>query len=294
MPRSVEELERRIHQSTEPRFRGQLLARGLARNVIWSAGALPPGSPPFSPLLTSDLLSYGLALFEIGLQLREIARDNPTLTIAFEHAAEAIESVVRDGDPERTDRGFYTVVAAAAYHLGHFSARAFSLFPSRLEVLNLSPAERVVAWLMRRDFDALRSALLEWAAAGGFDVTLASYLGRTSGEAEFDSALSLSLNSLFHKAIAHFDYALETGNAESVQNALQFLEAGTLAAAEFESVPFWWVFTIGRHLIDDLWGESLHVRLPNPVEDQPGSKWSQLRKLFIAELHQQDRAEVDL
>ena len=111
----------------------------------------------FHPRLSADLIAYGLALFELGLQIRGVDRAHPSVSRAFERAGEAIESVVRDGDPNWNERGFYTVVAAAAYHLGHFSARAFSLFPSRIEELNLSPAERALTLLMRRDLDGLRA-----------------------------------------------------------------------------------------------------------------------------------------
>jgi hypothetical protein len=64
------------------------------------------------------------------------------------------------------------VLAAAAYHLGHFSARAFSLFPSELEALNLSPAERSLTLLMRRDLVQLRDTLLTYAGPRGFDEAL--------------------------------------------------------------------------------------------------------------------------
>lgn len=295
MPRSVEELVHQIEESTRSGFRGRLVSRGLARNLIWSAGKVPVGSQEFSPLLTSDLLSYGLALFGLGLDLRLAQRDHPAATAAFERAGEAIESVVRDGDPAWNDRGFYTLVAAAAYHLGHFSARAFSLFPSDVEILNLSPAERAISFLMRRDLGALRAVLLDWAASGGgFDGTLAQRFAETGENLDFDLALTLSLDSLFHKALAFFDYSLDTGNADAVRNALRLLEEGITTAADNDSVPFWWIFIIARHLLDDLWDESLHVRLPNPTGDEPGSDWPKLRRLFIAELQRKDRAEIDL
>lgn len=293
MPRSIDELVSRIDESTRPGFRGRLVARGLARSLIWSNGELHTGSPGFSPLLTSDLLSYGLALFELGLQLRAHDRSHGAARNAFERAGEAIESVIRNGDLNWNERGFYTLVAAAAYHLGHFSARAFSLFPSHIEALNLSPAERALTFLMRRDLGALRAALLDWAAGGGFDTTLAARLETAGEELEFDAALTLSLNSIFHKALAFFDYALEAGSAEMVSTALELLDEGIGVATEFDSVPFWWSFTIARHLLDDLWGESLHVRLPNPVDDGPASDWSRLRRLFIAALQRRDRAEID-
>jgi replicative superfamily II helicase len=295
MPRSVDDVAQRIHEATRPGFRGRLVARGLARNLIWSDGKVPTGSQEFSPLLSADLLSYGLALFKLGLEIRGAQRDHEAARTAFERAGEAIESVIRDGDPAWNDRGFYTVVASAAYHLGHFSARAFSLFPSQIETLNLSPTERAVAFILRRDLEALRAGLLHWVASGGgFDATLAARFETTGDDLNFDAALTLSLNSLFYKALAFFDYALDAGSAEAVGTSLNLLNEGIAAATEFNSVPFWWIFTISRHLLDDLWGESLHVRLPNPIVDQPGSDWRNLRRLFIAELQRKDRAEIDL
>ena len=295
MARSIEEVATRIDEATRPGFRGRLAARGLARNLIWSEGVLPPGSPRFDPRLSADLIAYGLALFDLGLQIRVQDRTNPSVMRAFERAGEAIESIVRDGDPAWNERGFYTVIAAAAYHLGHFSARAFSLFPSQAETLNVSPSERALTFLMRRDLNALRMGVLEWAAArGGFDATLAQRFESAGDELDFDAALPLALNTMFHNALAIFDFALESGSEEAVRAALTVLDEGIATASDVNAVPFWWIFTIARHLIDDLWDQSLHVRLPNPVDGAPGSSWNGLRKLFIAQLLRRRRAEIDL
>ena len=176
-----------------------------------------------------------------------------------------------------------------------FSARAFSLFSSQIATLNLSPGERALTFLMRRDLDELRSAVLESAATReGFDATLTDRFERTGDELDFDAALTLSLNTIFHKALGIFDFALEAGSAEAVRSALALLDEGVAAASEFDSVPFWWTFTIARHLLDDLWDQSLHARLPNPTDVPPGSTWPQLRKLFIAGLLRRSRAEIDL
>src|ERR1700677_4939284 len=115
MARSIQQLEERIGTVTAPGFRGRLLARGLARNLIWSKGILPEDAPRFSTntTLTSDLLSYGLGLLGLALELRTLDKLNVRANEAFGRAAEAIEAVVRDGNPESTERGFFTVVAAA-------------------------------------------------------------------------------------------------------------------------------------------------------------------------------------
>src|ERR1700677_4600204 len=175
MSLTPETISKRIQEATRPRFRTQLAARGLARNLIWNAGKLPPGSPSFSVTLSSDLISYGLGLFNLGLRLRRVDKSNPMANRAFERAAEAIESVIRDGDPLWNERGFYTVIAASAYHLGHFSARAFSILPSANDAQNLSPAERTLVSLMRRDISALKLSILDWVTPNGsFDDTLAA------------------------------------------------------------------------------------------------------------------------
>lgn len=292
MARSPKQIRSRIEEAIRPGFRGRLLARGLARNLIWTKGKIPEGGQKFSPLLTSDLLSYGVALLQLGLELRTEARQDTAAKDAFERAAEAIESVVRDGDPEFNERGFYTVLAAAAYHLGHFSARAFSLFPSELEALNLSPAERALTLLMRRDLGQLRASLQPYIGQGGFDETLAGRLGQMDDEAESDQWIFLTLDSMYHKALAIFDYAFESGSREAIQSTLALLDEGAAASSEYNAVSFWWVFILTRHLVDDLWDQSLHTRLPVSPDD--GSQWTDLRRLFIAKLARQDRAEIEI
>jgi hypothetical protein len=169
------------------------------------------------------------------------------------------------------------------------------MFPSQLEELNMSPAERALALLMRRDLDALRTAIFDWtAASGGFDQALAGKFESAGDELGLDAALVLSLNTLFHKAVAIFNFALESGSNDVVQTSLALLDHGIAISSEFNSVPFWWIYIIARHLIDDLWDQSLHVRLPNPTDVAPGSNWRGLRRLFIAQLLRRRRAEIDL
>ncbi len=295
MPESAESLVARIANATQPGFRFRLVARGLARGMIWTDGQLPPDSPQFVPTLSGDLLSYGLSLIGAGLRLRLLAPGHPAIARAFERGGEAIEAVVRNGDPAWPERGFYTMIAAAAYHLGRFSARAFSLLAGELQTLNLSPAERALVLVMRRDLPALRVAIRAYAGdGGGFDNALAMALVVGAADLAIEGALQLSLDALFHRALASFDAALETGDEALLVQALGFLAEGIAAAADADSVPFWWSFTIAWHLLEDLWGHSLHVRLPRPANDPAGSRWSVLRQLFISLLLRRPTAEIDL
>jgi superfamily II DNA/RNA helicase len=294
MPLTAEQLVGYITDTVEPGFRHDLVSRGLARSMLWSDGELPAGSPVYSSTLGEDLVGYGFALFSLCLQLRDTDRANPILPSAFERAAEAIESVIRRGPGDLPQRGFLTVVAAASYHLGHFSARAFSLFSGGVRDWNFSPSEQSLTALFIRDLNLLRDRIAPWFIDGGFDTTLTRlYQGRRA-QLSPDQALQFLLNSQFHKSLASFEYALETGSDTARTAAIAHLDQGIAAAHDFEHITFWWIFTITRHLFDDLWDNSLHVRLPNPPPTGPNDHWASLRKFFVATLARRSLAEIDL
>jgi superfamily II DNA/RNA helicase len=294
MPLNTEQIANLIRQATAPGFRGNLVSQGLSRSILWTDGHLPEGAPNYLSSLSSDLLDYGFSLLDLGLQLRAQDKSHPLLSVAFERSAESIEAVVRRGEPELVEKSFLTVAAAAAYHLGHFSARAFSLFAGAEANSNFSPAERTLRNLFVRDLTAMRAEILNWAGTGGFDRTLAdTYLGQ--GETlDSDQAIQLLLNTHFQRALACFDYALETGDRTSHENAVAELDLGIRASNDFKHVTLWWVFSLARHLVDDLWDSSLHVRLPVSPIDPDGSTWAQLRRFFVATLVQRSLAEIDL
>ena len=113
---SVEAVEARVREAATPGFRGRLIARGEARSKIWRSGRLPTDAPDFSILLSHDLLSYGYTLLSDGLDLLERSGAIDAAQMAFEAAAQAIESVIHNG-PDRSETDFHRFVAASAYHL---------------------------------------------------------------------------------------------------------------------------------------------------------------------------------
>src|SRR5262249_13535103 len=125
----AQDLEAHIRGLLAKNVRNNLHAKGLARVLVWQDGKLPADSPKYAHDLSADLLDYGYTLLRLSLLLREAQGDSDLVTTAFERSAEAIESVTRRGDPTDRERGFHSVVAACAYHLGHFSARSFCLLP---------------------------------------------------------------------------------------------------------------------------------------------------------------------
>ena len=153
MASTVEETEEIIRQAVATGFRGRLLERGLARSMIWVDGELPDGAPKFADKLNYDLLSYGYSLLSLSIRLRELNGDKDLCRAGFEKSATAIMDVIYNGSPDDPERGFHKVLAASAYHLGRFSAKAFSLIQGGIENENLSRMEQTLSLLMLRQFD---------------------------------------------------------------------------------------------------------------------------------------------
>ena len=166
MPSTIEEIEEAIRQAVAIGFRGRILERGLARSMIWVDGKLLQGAPKFAETLSYDLLSYGYSLLSLAIRLRELNGDVTLCRTAFEKSATAIYDVIHHGNPDDRERGFHKVLAASAYHLGRFSAKAFSLIHSGIESENLSRMERMLSLLMLRQFDKLETLIVEWKVSG--------------------------------------------------------------------------------------------------------------------------------
>src|SRR4051812_4867693 len=163
MARDPRAIEAALRPLLEPNARGRLLARGLARGMIWREGRVPLGGPSFPEDLTDDLLHFGYGVLALALELRDANLEQAEADELFETdeafrvAAESIESAARRGGPTDPFRGLHLVVAAAAYHLAGFAARSYALLPSPDPGLNLSSAETALALLLRRELSRLRS-----------------------------------------------------------------------------------------------------------------------------------------
>ena len=275
--------------------------------MIWRDGSLPVDAPSFSSQLSYDLHSYGYALLGLGLRLREIGGDPAHARIAFERAATALEAVMAKGDREETDRDFHFVMAAASYHLARLSARAYSLLSIVQADDNFSPIERVLALLMRRDMNALRTAVLEHRISGiGSDEEITASIAERLGGLEgttgpfhdteswlFDNLL-VALTDVFFAAMALFLVAVDRGERELLDQALDRLRESLSICGEMNLVPYWWVHRVAIHLLSDLWANTLHERVPKLPVGGEAAGWPPLRELFIASLLSRSKAEIDL
>jgi hypothetical protein len=290
---SIAELTEQLERLTQAGFRNNLLARGLARGMIWSDGRLPDGSPSFSPSLTTDLLDHGYTVLGLALRLRTLDGHAPILDEAFRTAAEAIEAGVRRGESRDEERGFHVVAAAAAFHIAHLAARSYCLLEGGLENLNISSAERLLVHLMRRRLGALAQACRDWLRTGrNTDEGVAALPEDDDADFGAADAARTVVTRNFHRAIAAFQLGLQSGESRLIEDSLHRLDLGTTAAEQLRHVPLWWVHTLARHLLEDLWDRSLHVRIPK--RPNRGDRWNALRRDFIDVLASQDLAHTDL
>jgi len=108
-------------------------------------------------------------------------------------------------------------------------------------------------------------------------------------------AADLALTTSFMRAIALFDHALVSGQAESANRAREQLVGAAEAARALNAVSHWWTATLASHLLDDLWRLSLHQQIPIlPAGDPDESHWNQLRRRYIQRLRSDERAAIEL
>ena len=312
MASTIEEIEQSIREAIAPGFRNRLLERGLARSMIWVDGKLPEGAPRFAEKLSYDLLSYGYSLLSLAIRLRDLGGNDDLCRSAFEKSATAITDVIHDGNPEDPEKGFHKVLASSAFHLGHYSAKAFSLIQSNLENQNLSKIEELLSLLMLRQFDKIEVMVMQWKASGeGSDESLAECL-----ETEIDQLNQIAnpddepeeygmssieipivqqaITDNYFSSIFEFLFALEAGNQELLEKSIFRIDSSLTICSELNLLPQWWVLRVTRHLLKDLWGSSFHKIIPGPQNDGHDTDWNLLRWLFITSLYKRNKAEIEL
>ena len=303
---NLQELEAEVSVALEPAFRGQLLARGQARSMIWRNGSLPTGAPPFAKTLSYDLVSYGDALLVHAMKIRGEGGDEHLARRAFLQAGEAIEAVVANGAPDDPYRGFLRILSAAAFHLGRASARAYSMLVASLDNANLSRLEHALALLILRSLDQLEDQIAGWRASGeASDSRLVDVL-ESQGvqvddadlEGQFEdsvlAALDAALCDQFYSGLSNFLHALQIGEEALVGRAREVLQTGLTVSGDVNMVPQWWCFRLTIDLINDLWQASLQQLLPQTLPNGESAAWEEARGLFTASLYRRQRAEIDL
>lgn len=292
---TVEELEQFLGEVAADGVRGQLLNRGTAWALIRQDGVLPDDAPPLGAAIETDLAEYGFSLLRAALALRERSGSDESSRRGFERAARAFESLVQNDAPDSIDNGFFRVIAAAAYHLANYSAIAFSLLNQSAEDANTNAAESALSLLILRDLNGLRALTQVWLNDETHgDAAVADILTDEDDDADEEEAYSIILNATVCRALAYFDFALQTGDGGLVESAKALLATGQRLAADAGAVSLWWVIRLCQNFIDDLWQHSLHEKLPLISPNGGEQAYPALRNQFLASLYGRKVSEVEL
>lgn len=295
MPDISETLAERVRRLTQIGARGRLVARGLARGIIWRDGKLPPGSPAFGPQLTDDLLDYGYHILGEAFRLADSGESSDDVRRALSIAAEAIEAAMRKNDKGRSDRGFHLIVAATAFHLSQYGARAFCLLSESIETLNLSTVEKAFFFAIRHSFRSLRSQCVEWLTHPQHsDESWAARLSDANDSFDIEDAELGVLTTLILRGMGLYDASLENGDQRLLQSARMILAQGRQLAQDRGYVPSWWSAELASRLFDDLWEHTLHEVLPMAIEGDGSDGWPLLRRRFISLLANRTTSEIEL
>ncbi len=289
---TIEELTTFLEQTTVENFRGRLQARGQARALIRQEGKLPDGSPSFSETIETDLAEYGFSLLRASLALRELGGEPEIWRRGFVQTGNAFESLVQNGSPEVVSHGFFRVIGAASYHLGSYSALAFSMISQGPKNRNLAPIEEALVSLIIRDLEGLGAQAKTWIQDPNHDDEVIAH-AVISGIIDPDDVIMLVVTTTVYRAFAFFEFALQTGTEVLVEEARKLLRKTLSLAKNANAVSLWWIVRIAFNLIDDLWSSSLHRILP--LEGPPdATNYQELRRLFIGELYGRKTAEIEL
>ena len=290
-----EQLEAELRRLISADARDRLLAKGLARGIIWKDGIVPEGSPAYGKHLSQNLLHYGFSVLVRALALIELDRHNVIGKSAMRYAAECIESAVRQGE-KSDDRGFHLIVSACAFHAAGFAARSFCLLKEEVDLLNLSTVEKFFVMLIRKELGSLRFASYRWLAdiANSDEGYAAIITGAVNAsQYELNDLFVKALNRNYIQALALFDSALRYGDDEQFKAARYKVKCGLdeCATETMAHIPMWWIHKLTLILMNDIWNSSLHQIIPVSVEDH---KWNDLRKKFIAVQIAKNFSEVSL
>lgn len=293
MAETAQQVADKLRPLLQAGYRNRLTARGAARAMVWRSGALPEGGPALGQALTQELLSYGFGTLRTALKAKSLGVVDDNVLRGFELSAEALEALVKNGDPDDTSRGFYRTVAAASYHLARYSARAFSLLSQVQNDQNLSKIERALSLLILRQLDELYSYILhEVTTTDVSDETLAARLESTEDDYDLQDALAAAATENYLRALAAFLFALRANDDGALRVAEERLTEGESLCFNCAIVSMWWIYRLTRFLIDDLWKLSIQHLLPLEIGGE--SNWPRLRSLFVASLLSRGIAELDL
>lgn len=292
--RTIEEAEAYLRRAVDTDVRGRLVARGMARAMMRRNGTLADDAPSFSQTLDTDLAEFGFAVLDAALELKALNGSLELIRDGLSLSGQVFESLVKNGQHDRSYRGFYRVISAASYHLAGYAAVAFAVFsPIDLEDQNLNPLERVLVKLVLRDMDAVRTQTRSWLETP--DNRQAGILSRLEEEHNDQSEILCdAVITGAMRSLAYYEFALQTGRNDMFERSAALVDAAYGLAGELGHAPLWWITRLMRNLLRDLWDQSLHQVLPNAPSTGDSANFAQKREIFIASLYHRSVSQIEL
>ena len=185
------------------------------------------------------------------------------------------------------------MVAAAAFHLAQYAARAYCLLPRDSSELNESTVERTLVALVRSSRHDLRRLCLAWLGdTAHSDDAVSIQLRSVESELGVSDAEVIAITSALLRGLALFDAALTTGDERTLEDARRILGLASRASADGHYVSLWWTSELASHLVDGIWERTLHRILPDLTNDD--QVWADLRGKYIGLLAERRTSEIEL
>lgn len=289
---NLEELETLLTAATATGIRGNLIPRAGAWSSMRQNGIFPDDAPAnLAVEIEADLTEYGFNILRATLSCKDRGGSIGLINRGFQIVGQVFEALTTNSSSEFIENGHYKMISGCAYHLAGYSAMAYSILSTRSDE-NLTPLEASLRLLILRDLDQLRDVLQQYLTSDEVsDEVLSEKL--LENEIDDDELIGTILNASGMKAIAYFEFALETGDDTLVIESGRILKSAIKLATEATHINHYWILRLIQHLVDDLWNVSLHVNLPqSPFDDN--TKYDQLRQLFLTTLYSRKNAEVEL
>lgn len=281
-----------IEQLIAADVRFKTTSKGLARSLVWRNG-IPP--PQMGPNFGNSLTEYLQQQADRGViaSLRLVGSDNSGRVAlgrtGFHRAAEAYESILRNGDEADPRRSLNRILAASSYHLAGYAASAFSVLRSVPERETPNLMLRVTALLLQRDISALDSVL---SAASHEFYREAVARERTLTSHVWDS---IAAEQNFAHSLALFVFAMRLNQLAAMDECLRRLAIGEKFSLEIGDVWGRLIYAICRPLMRELWNRSIMNSIPEAAPAGTSIEaWMAKRTLFGRVLGSRKIAEFEI
>lgn len=267
-------------------------AKGLARSLVWRDGVPPPEmGQNFGNNLTAYLLLQADRSVISALQL--IGSENQERISlgrrGFHRAAEAYESLLRNGDDNDPRRSLNRILAAVSYHLAGYAASAYSLLRIAREEVVPDLMLKTTSLLLERNITGLDEIVRQTAV----EFYWKERTGDASASAQERDGAAVAQN--FIHALALFVYAIRLNKRDGMTECLRRLEIGERFSLATGDVWSRLLYAVSRPLVEELWKNSILNAIP---EASPAGTvadtWREKRILYGRVLASRKIAELEL